>query len=71
MSGFLLSIPVFFDTVFFLLIPLAITLAMKTGKNFVLYVIAIGGGAAITHSLVPPTPGPLIMAEDAAVGFGT
>ena len=44
-SGFVLSIPVFFDTVFFLLIPLGITLALKTGKDFVLYVAAIGGGS--------------------------
>lgn len=70
LSGFLLSIPVFFDTVFFLLIPLAITLAQKTGKNFLLYVMAIGGGAAITHSLVPPTPGPLIMAETLQIDLG-
>ncbi len=69
-SGFVLSIPVFFDTVFFLLIPLAIALALKTGKNFVLYVMAIGGGAAITHSLVPPTPGPLIMAETLNLDLG-
>lgn len=70
MSGFLLSIPVFFDTVFFLLIPLAITLALKTGKNYILYVLAIGGGAAITHSIVPPTPGPLIMAETLQIDLG-
>ncbi len=70
-SGFILSIPVFFDTVFFLLIPLGITLALKTGKNFVLYVVAIGGGAAITHSIVPPTPGPLIMAETLDIALGT
>lgn len=70
MSGFLLSIPVFFDTVFFLLIPLAITLALKTGKNYLLYVLAIGGGAAITHSIVPPTPGPLIMAETLQIDLG-
>lgn len=69
-SGFLLSIPVFFDTVFFLLIPLAITLALKTGKNYILYVLAIGGGAAITHSIVPPTPGPLIMAETLQLDLG-
>lgn len=71
MSGFILSIPVFFDTVFFLLIPLGITLALKTGRDFVLYVVTIGGGAAITHSLVPPTPGPLIMAETLGIGLGT
>jgi GntP family gluconate:H+ symporter len=69
-SGFILSIPVFFDTVFFLLIPLAITLAQKTGKNYILYVLAIGGGAAITHSIVPPTPGPLIMAETLQIDLG-
>jgi GntP family gluconate:H+ symporter len=70
-SGFILSIPVFFDTVFFLLIPLGITLARKTGKDFVLYVIATGGGAAISHSIVPPTPGPLIMAETLKIELGT
>lgn len=69
-SGFILSIPVFFDTVFFLLIPLAITLALKTGKNYILYIAAIGGGAAITHILVPPTPGPLIMAETLNIDLG-
>jgi gluconate:H+ symporter, GntP family len=69
-SGFILSIPVFLDTVFFLLIPLGITLARKTGKDYVLYVLAIGGGAVITHSLVPPTPGPLIMAETLQIDLG-
>ena len=70
-SGFVLSIPVFFDTVFFLLIPLGITLALKTGKDFVLYVVAIAGGAVIAHSIVPPTPGPLIMAETFSIELGT
>ncbi len=70
-SGFILSIPVFFDTVFFLLIPIAIALAVKTGQNFVYYVIAICAGAVITHSLVPPTPGPLIMAENLKIDIGT
>jgi GntP family gluconate:H+ symporter len=36
---------------------------MRTRRNYVLYVIAIGAGAVVTHSLVPPTPGPLIMVE--------
>jgi len=69
-SGFILSIPVFFDTVFLLLIPLAITLALKTGRNFVLYAVAIGGGAVISHTIVPPTPGPLIMAETFQLELG-
>jgi len=69
-SGFILSIPVFLDTVFFLLIPLGITLARKTGRDYVLYVLAIAGGAVITHSIVPPTPGPLIMAETLQIDLG-
>ena len=63
-SGFVLSIPVFFDTVFFLLIPLARALALRTGKNYTLYVCAVAGAGAITHTIVPPTPGPLIIAEN-------
>jgi GntP family gluconate:H+ symporter len=62
-SGFFLSIPVFFDTVFFLLIPLARALALRTGRNYVLYVLAICAGGVITHVLVAPTPGPLMVAE--------
>lgn len=69
-SGFVLSIPVFFDTVFFLLVPLSITLAHKTGRDFVLYVVAIGGGGVISHTIVPPTPGPLIMAETMGIDLG-
>lgn len=62
-SGFFLSIPVFFDTVFFLLIPLARALALRTGRNYILYVLAICTGGVITHTLVAPTPGPLLVAE--------
>ena len=38
-SGYFLSVPVFFDTVFFLLIPLARALYLRTGKNFLLFVL--------------------------------
>jgi GntP family gluconate:H+ symporter len=62
-SGFLLSIPVFFDTVFFLLVPLARAFALRTGKDYMLYVMAICAGGVLTHSLVAPTPGPLLVAE--------
>ena len=62
-SGFVLSAPVFFDTVFYLLFPLARSMYRQTGRHYLRYVIAIGAGAIVTHTLVPPTPGPLIMAE--------
>ncbi len=69
-SGFIISIPVFFDTVFFLLLPLVLALRMRTGKDYVLFVMAVAGGAAVTHHLVPPTPGPLIMSETLGVDLG-
>jgi GntP family gluconate:H+ symporter len=69
-SGFVLSVPVFFDTVFYLLVPLARSLWRRTHRNYVLYVTAIGCGAAITHTLVPPTPGPLAMAGYLDVKLG-
>jgi gluconate:H+ symporter, GntP family len=68
--GFLLGIPVFFDTVFFLLIPLAKTLGMRTGRDYALYVMAIIGGTSMAHSLVPPTPGPLFVARELNIEAG-
>jgi len=70
-SGFVLSIPVFFDTVFYLLVPLARSLWKSTRKNYMLYILSIGAGAAITHTLVPPTPGPLLMAAEFHIHPGT
>lgn len=69
-SGFVLSIPVFFDTVFYLLVPLARSLFKKTKKDYLKYVLAIAAGAAVTHTLVPPTPGPLLMAQQLGVSPG-
>ena len=69
-SGFLLSIPVFFDTVFFLLIPLARALSLRTGKSYTLFVMAMAGAGAVTHSMVPPTPGPLMIAEGLKLDIG-
>ncbi len=69
-SGFLLGIPVFFDTVFYLLVPLAKAMRVRTGKNYVLYILTIVAGASIAHSLVPPTPGPLFVASELDVDIG-
>ncbi|MCA9036719.1 MAG: gluconate permease [Planctomycetaceae bacterium] len=69
-SGFVLSVPVFFDTVFYLLVPLARSLYRTTRRNYLLYVCAIAAGGAITHTMVPPTPGPLYMAATLGVPIG-
>ncbi len=70
-SSFVVGIPVFFDTVFYLLMPIGRATAAKTGKNFLLYVLCIVAGATMAHSLVPPTPGPLFVAEALNVPLAT
>jgi GntP family gluconate:H+ symporter len=70
-SGYLLGIPVFFDTVFYLMIPLGKAMALRTGRRYLLYVLTIIAGATMTHSLVPPTPGPLFVSERLGIELGT
>lgn len=55
-AAYVLSIPVFFDTVFFLLIPLARALARRAPGRYPMFVMAICAGAVATHSLVPRPP---------------
>ncbi len=69
-SGFVLSVPVFFDTVFYLLVPLARSMHRRTKKHYLKYAMAIAAGGVVTHSLVPPTPGPLIMADNLGIDIG-
>lgn len=68
-SGFVLAIPVFFDTVFFLLVPLVRSMYRRTGKHYVKYLVAAGSCAA-AHTLIPPTPGPLMAAVTLGVDLG-
>jgi GntP family gluconate:H+ symporter len=69
-SGFTLAVPVFFDTVFYLMIPLAKALGIRSEKNYGLYIMAIIAGGTMAHSLVPPTPGPLLVAGELGVDLG-
>lgn len=69
-GGFLLGLPIFFDTFFMLLIPLARALRLRTGKDYTLFVMAICCAGAVTHTLVAPHPGPLAMAETLKVDLG-
>ena len=70
-SGFLLGIPVFFDTVFYLMIPLGKALHRRTGVRYLTYVLTIVCGGTMAHSLVPPTPGPLLVASELGVPIAT
>jgi GntP family gluconate:H+ symporter len=69
-SGYVLSVPVFFDTVFYLLVPLARAMSARTGMAYALYVSAVCVGAASTHVFVPPTPGPLAVGAALNVDLG-
>lgn len=70
LSTYVVSIPIFFDTIFMLLIPLARALRLRTGKDYLLYVLAICCAGVITHSLVIPHPGPLAMVDNLKLDAG-
>ncbi|WP_247003869.1 GntP family permease [Halosolutus gelatinilyticus] len=70
-SSFLMSIPVFFDNVFYLLAPLARSARSRIGKNYTLYIVAVGAAGVVTHGFVPPTPGPLLAVEEFDANLGS
>jgi gluconate:H+ symporter, GntP family len=70
-SGFLLGVPVYFDNVFYLLLPLAKAVGRQRPEMYLTAVMAIIVGATMAHSLVPPTPGPLFVASELNVNVGT
>ena len=62
-TGFIVAIPVFFDVAFIILAPLLYGLANRSGRSLLYYAIPLLAGLAITHSFIPPTPGPIAVAE--------
>jgi len=62
-TGFIVAIPVFFDVAFIILVPMIYALQRKTGKSLLLYGIPLLAGLAITHTFIPPTPGPIAVAD--------
>jgi len=69
-STYFLSIPIFFDTMFMLMVPLARALRLRTGKSYLLYIMAICAAGVMTHSLTVPHPGPLAMVDNLRVDPG-
>lgn len=70
-GSFTLAIPVFFDTVFYLMIPIVKSIGVRNPRKFGLYLMAVIAGGVMAHSLVPPTPGPLFVAEEMGIDLGT
>ena len=70
LTGFIVAIPVFFDVAFIILVPMIYALQRKTGKSLLLYGIPLLAGLAITHSFIPPTPGPVAVADIVKADLG-
>ncbi|MEO5591967.1 MAG: SLC13 family permease [Chitinophagaceae bacterium] len=69
-SSFFIGIPVFFDTVIFLMMPLAKAMSIRMGKNYLLLILSIMAGAVMANSLVPPAAGPLFLAGAMQIPIG-
>lgn len=62
-AGFLIAIPVFFDVAFIILAPLLYGLSRTTGRSVVYFAVPLLAGLATTHAFIPPTPGPIAVAD--------
>ncbi|MEW5571089.1 GntP family permease [Rossellomorea marisflavi] len=63
LTGFIVAIPVFLDVALVILIPIVYSLAQKAKKSTLYFGIPLLAGLAVTHSFVPPTPGPISVAS--------
>lgn len=70
MTGYFVSIPIFADSAFIILFPIVRALARKSGISLLTLGVALAGGLVVTHTLVPPTPGPLGAAGIFGVDIG-
>ena len=70
LTGFAIAIPVFFDVAFIILVPVTYALSRRTGKSLLLYALPLLAGLAITHAFIPPTPGPIAVADILGADLG-
>jgi len=63
LTGYVVSIPIFCDSGFVILPPIAKALSRTTKKSVISIGVALAVGLVATHHAVPPTPGPLGVAE--------
>jgi len=62
-AGFIIAIPVFFDVAFIILVPIIYALQRRSGKSLLIFGLPLLAGLTITHAFVPPTPGPIAVAD--------
>lgn len=71
LTGAVVSIPVFCDSGYVILSPLARSLARQTGQSMATFAVALSMGLYATHVFVPPTPGPIAAAGELGADIGT
>lgn len=59
LTGYIVSIPIFADSAFVILYPMAKALAKKGNRSLLTLGVSLAGGLVVTHTMIPPTPGPL------------
>lgn len=69
-TGLVIAMPVFFDAGLIILIPLAFSLAKRTKRSSLFYAIPLLAGLAVGHAFIPPTPGPVLVANMLGVDLG-
>ncbi|WP_141014887.1 GntT/GntP/DsdX family permease [Nocardioides sambongensis] len=70
LAGFLVSIAVFIDVAIVILVPMLYPIARRTGKSLLFYAIPLCAGLSVTHTFIPPTPGPIATASILGVDLG-
>jgi len=70
-TGFIVSIAVFCDSGFVILSPLNKALSKQSKISLAIYAMALSTGLYATHTLVPPTPGPIAAAGLLSADLGT
>ncbi len=70
-TGFIISIPVFFDVGLVIVSSILFSLTKKSGKSLLVFGLPLVAAMATTHAFVPPTPGPAYVAYNLGVDLGT
>jgi len=68
--GLIAATPVFFDVALIILMPFTAGLAKKSGKVALYFGLPLCAGLAVGHAFIPPTPGPIAIAELIGANLG-
>jgi len=63
LTGYIVSIPVFVDVAYILFQPITEGLAKRSKTPLLVVGLSLAAGLTVSHTLMPPTPGPLAVAS--------